>query len=517
MLERELKFHVPAHKRVALEKALRKLGAMELPLHACYFDTENYDLAKAKIALRLRKEGEQWVQTIKTPGPDELSRVEINHPRTEPTLDLTVYHGTHIGRTLAQLEHPLVLRYETLVNRLVLKKQAKAGAIEFAYDQGMIKAGALELPLCELELEQVSGSTDYLFTQAQQWLKQHGLILDLRSKAERGDALARIACDAKQPDPAPQQSPPSRSGYEALRKPRRASAVTLKAAPTLDAAYRLCANDCMNQIIRNATFLAGVDSTDAVPAVHVEYTHQLRVGIRRIRSCWKFFGKWVDIDETTLSAQLRDYFSLLGQARDNDVIGLVITPRLISAGMPELTLPSPAIHADHTQALAASTEFQATLLTLLHHLVAVEGTAIATEKPNIGKLLSKRLNKRLKRICRQGTHFQQLAVDEQHSLRKLVKGLRYSMEFSASLLAGKSFDRLRNALIDAQHTLGDLNDLYVAHDYYQPISADQPQALFAVGWLRAMQTQKQAQAQTEFTRLAKAGRFKAAKLPQGKN
>lgn len=502
MLERELKFHVPAHKRAALEKALRKLGAKELPLHARYFDTKDHELAKAKVALRLRKEGEQWVQTIKTPGADELSRIEINHPRSEPTLDLSLYQDTPLGQTLARLEHPLELRYETLVNRLVIQKGIKANVIEFAYDQGDIKAGELELPICELELEQVSGSTDHLFTQARQWLKKHDLILDLRSKAERGDALAQLSCATQQPAPAE---------YAQLRKPRRAGSVTLTAAPTLDAAYRLCANDCMNQVIRNATFLAGVDSIDGMPLIQVEYIHQLRVGIRRLRSCWNFFGKWVDIDETALGTQLRQYFGLLGQARDNDVIELLITPRLADAGMPALTLPSPVVHADHAQALAASAEFQETLLTRLHHLVAEETTGSETTSPSIGKLLSQRLNKRLKRLCRQGAHFHQLAIEDQHKLRKRIKGLRYAMEFSASLLAGKSLARLHAALMDIQHTLGDLNDLYVAHDYYQGLSADQPQAFFALGWLKAMQAQKQAEAESDFLRLAKAGRFKPAK------
>lgn len=527
MLERELKFHVPAGNQAALEKELRKLNAAELPLHACYFDTEKHELAQTKIALRLRKEGDQWVQTIKTPGPDELSRVEINTPRPGPTLDLSVYQGTAVGDTLAKLERPLELRYETQVSRLVLKKKTRAGVVEFAYDLGVIKAGALELPLCELELELVSGGTDAIFTLARQWMKKHGLILDLRSKAERGDALAGMAGAAKQAGTASPE-------FAQLRKPRRAGTISLKPELAVHAAYQVCANDCMNQIIRNASLLAGVDSSGAPAGLRVEYVHQLRVGIRRIRSCWKFFGKWVDIDESALGRALQQYFSLLGQARDRDVIALTVTPRLVEAGMPELNLPALSDAVHDTQTLAASADFQATLLTLLSHLVVVVDTAISRPetpvaendaeetagekkkaKPSaaprsLSKALGKRLNKRLKSICQQGMHFEQLTIEAQHSLRKRVKGLRYSMEFSASVLSGKSFARLRDALTDTQHILGDLNDLYIAQDYYQPIVATQPQALFAVGWLRAMQAQKKTEAQASFARLAKAGRFKKA-------
>ncbi len=530
MLERELKFHVPANKRVSLERELRKLNAAEQPLHACYFDTEKRELALAHIALRLRKEGDHWVQTVKMPGPDALTRIEINTPRLAPILDLSVYKGTPVERALGKLEYPLELRYETLVNRLVLTKKTRAGAIELAYDQGVVKAGGIELPLCELELELVSGNASHLFAQGKQWLKKYNLVLDLRSKSERGDALARLTGGTLKTSMAPPD-------FALMRKPRRAGAVTLEARQTIHAAYQSCANDGMNQIIRNATFLAGVDSSDASTDMRIEYVHQLRVGIRRLRSCWKFFSKWIAINEEELGGQLRQYFTLLGQARDRDVVELVVTPRLIQAGMPEVILPSAEKQAaNYTQTLAASVEFQTTLLALLSHLVdagaaaqprddtpiappegpaartlaQTERTAPPVIAGNLGKALSDQLNKRLNNICQQGLHFEQLEIETQHRLRKRVKGLRYSMEFSASVLSGKSFARLRDALAAAQNTLGDLNDLYVAHDYYQAIAADQPQALFAVGWLSAMQSQKRIEAQAEFTSLARAGRFKPA-------
>src|SRR3546814_4358833 len=56
MLERELKLYVPEASRIGLKKALTQLGATELALNARYFDTENRDLAKAGLALRLRQE-----------------------------------------------------------------------------------------------------------------------------------------------------------------------------------------------------------------------------------------------------------------------------------------------------------------------------------------------------------------------------------------------------------------------------------------------------------------------------
>ncbi len=514
MLERELKFHVPADKRAALEKRLRKDGATDLPLHACYFDTEKHELAKRRVALRLRQEGGLWMQTIKTPGPDELSRIEINHPRPDPTLDLSLYQGSFVEEILAKLESPLELRYETQVHRLVLKVNCDDSEVELAYDQGVIKSGGLELPLCELELELVTGEASGLFKLAGQCLGKHGLIVDLRSKAQRGDALARITQNIKHDSPSDinaSDAPAQAAVLTQLYKARRAGHVLLTSDLTMRQAYQRCATDCMNQIVRNTTFLATVASLHAPASACVEYVHQIRVGIRRIRSCWKFFGKWVELDEASLGSALRDYFAQLGKARDGDVIRETITPRLVDAGMAELSLPAPGDN-DSMPALAASPHVQATLLTLLQHLTDAE-SASQTQKRSETKLekaLTKRLNKRLDAVCEQGARFSELSIEKQHRLRKRVKALRYSMEFSASLLSAKRLARLREALVTAQHTLGDLNDLYIADDFYQPLIATQPQAYFASGWLRAMQEQKKSQAQADFVRMAKAGHFKKA-------
>lgn len=506
MLERELKFYVPPHKRAALERRLRKNGATDLLLHACYFDTPEHELAKRKIALRVRKEGELWVQTIKTPGPDELSRIEINHPRPGPTLDLGLYKGTLVEDMLAGLEHPLTLLYETQVHRLVFKMDCDNNEVELAYDQGVIKSGALELPLCELELELVRGEVASLFKLAAQWLRKYGLILDLRSKAERGDALARIATPTGSTNPAAQAAP-----WPQLFKPRRAGPIVLTSDLSMQQAYQRCATDCMNQIIRNTTLLATTENVEAMGSPHVEYVHQIRVGIRRIRSCWRFFGKWLVLNESQLGKELRNYFSKFGQIRDSDIIHLTIAPRLAAAGMPDSTLP-PRADADSTSALAASPQFQSVLLTLLQHLTDAKLALRKPEKTEIklGKALTKRLNKRIHALGEKGAHFSQFPIEEQHRLRKQVKGLRYSMEFSGTLLAERRLARLREALTTLQHTLGDLNDLYIADDFYQSLIATQPQAHFAVGWLRAMQEQKKAEAQADFIRLRNVGHLKKA-------
>ena len=78
MVEIELKFQIAATRRNALLKAIDSKGAETLQLQAKYFDTADRKLAAQGIALRQRREGEQWVQTLKAAGKSHLHRFEHN-------------------------------------------------------------------------------------------------------------------------------------------------------------------------------------------------------------------------------------------------------------------------------------------------------------------------------------------------------------------------------------------------------------------------------------------------------
>ncbi len=522
VLERELKLYVPVARQAAIKHALKRRHATAISLHAMYFDTARRDLALAGIALRLRLEGAQWMQTLKMPGPDEQSRIELNHERPEPTLDLSVYADSPAGHVLDQLGEPLLQRYETRVERLVLRDTSRDGTVELAYDTGLIKAGDLSLPVSELELEYVAGKITRLFDLGKQWLEKYGLIMDLRSKAERGDALADLAPRAEplgqattgercKPDHA------MRALTASLRKARRAGQVALDEDMSIAQAYLACANDCLNQIVRNSAYLAGVDHVRPDGAQQVGYTHQARVGMRRLRSCWRFFARWLDMDSTderALERPLRPAFEAFGKARDLDVIRQDIAPRLEQAGMPALRdADTPDTdHAAQAIAMAEHPAHQGHLLELSRHLFTVAerhaGRSLKKGKKRGGngkslrRLIAKKLNGWLKNIAEQGQQFSHLRCEQQHDLRKKIKRLRYATEFCAALLDEPVFTRLLPALHAAQDILGDMNDLHTARAYYETRVADQPQAWFALGWLTATQAGLQDRAQRVFDELA---------------
>lgn len=517
-MERELALHVPAAARTAIARHMRNGKARRILLQARYFDTSTRELAQAGVALRLRKEGRRWVQTLKAPGPDALSRIEINHLRTGPELDLSLYTGTPAEACFANLSEPLNLRYETRVTRLICPAQIGDTHIEIAYDQGNILARDLELPVSEVEFELLSGPIDALFDLSQEWVQAYQLILETRSKSQRGDALAQAALQAD----GLARKPDDNHAPLALFNARRTKAVKLSDKHSLADVYQACANECLMQVVANAALAAGVDAEDASQTQQVEYVHQLRVGIRRLRSCWKLFQPWIPLPEAEHVETLKTYFGIFGDSRDDDVVKLEIAPLLTKAGMPALTLPASkeAPTTPSASQAAGSVEFQVALLRILRHLIALSenditppvpeaiqaptaASALSPKLVRAEKPLTQRLDEWARKMAKSGGHFASLPIEEQHDLRKKAKALRYNLDFCEDLLSRRSLQSVREVLARIQDVLGDLNDYYVAQAYYERLTAQAPEAWFAIGWLRAKQAQRKTDAEAAFKQLRK--------------
>ncbi|HEY0294082.1 MAG TPA: CYTH and CHAD domain-containing protein [Bordetella sp.] len=552
MSEQELKLHVPAAAGATIAKELLKRGATRIRLHALYFDTPDRELARARIALRLRLEGRQWMQTLKTPGADAITRQELNHPRPGPVLDLSVYAGTELEAALSKLRGPLGLRYETDVQRLLCKVRSRQGTVELAYDTGLLRAGTLELPISELEFELMSGRPAAIFAVSHGWQKRHQLLLDTRSKSHRGDALATLA-----PQLGAAESDKARANLIAgFWAPRGASGVVLDPAMDAPAAMAAIAAECIEQIACNAAALAEVDTLGVYQAGNSEHVHQLRVGMRRLRSAWRLFNGWIAPPPAALLEGMRAHFAAFGANRDQDVLEETVAPMLQKAGMPVIPAqPRPGEQAD-AHAIAAGPAFQTWLVDLLEWSLNVqppaqpaempgaavgdepgadapEGTAQAgaatdaaeAEPPSgpiepiiiplhqarppapLPKRLANRLHRWHERVAGQGLHFGALTLEDRHELRKRGKRLRYGLAFAESLLPAARLQPYRKQLSLVQDLLGEINDLAVARDHYRAQCEVHPQAWFALGWIEARLDALVAQAQQAFTDLANTKPF----------
>jgi inorganic triphosphatase YgiF len=209
MHEIELKFQIPPASRDALARAVHDAAAATVVrLQARYFDTPERLLGRQGFALRLRHEGDGWVQTLKGRGDGMLRRLEHNAPLPAasaddvPALSLARHGGTPAGDALQALlaqagqgADALRLQFSTDITRTQQPLAAEGATIELALDDGTIQAGTeaavATLPVHEIEFELLDGAPHGLLAQAYLWVEAFGLWLDVRSKAERGDRLAR--------------------------------------------------------------------------------------------------------------------------------------------------------------------------------------------------------------------------------------------------------------------------------------------------------------------------------------
>lgn len=509
MSEQELKLNVPVVAQARVEQAVQRAKFSQIQLRALYFDTPSRALVRARIALRLRLEGNQWVQTLKMPGEHSLSRIEINQDRPGPTLDLSLYAGTPAGEVLAGLTEPLQVCYETDVQRLLRDIRSPSGTVELAFDRGWLRAGALQLPISEVEFELKRGSLAAVFEIGKQWQQKFGLILDFRSKAERGDQLAQLAQKL--------ESVQTQDNREKARhiadfwKPRGTTSIPLASVlKERETARALAAvtSECLEQIVRNAAVLCEVDTKGIYQAATPEHVHQLRVGIRRLRSAWSFFDGLAELPAIEFRQQINAYFSQLGGTRDEDVLRESILPALAAAGLPPLILPA-STPQDSSNQLLASAAFQSWLLDMLA-LCTIPSTLQNTptepltpdvptktndfafpcapplvRSPSLKPLLLKKLNKWHRQIVRSGLVFNTLEIEQQHALRKKSKRLRYALQFCESLFADQKLQPYRKQLAKVQDILGEMNDLYVAQPLFETLKEQQPQAWFACGWIQA--------------------------------
>lgn len=473
MQEIELKLIVPASARTAVERALkagrRTAADAALPeqhLAAAYYDTPDRRLALAGMALRVRKEGTRWVQTLKAGGPNAMERLEHNVPLrvprgTHPIADPQRHTGTPAGDAIAAALAPregetqaaeLVELYRTDIHRRTRTLRVAGGTLELAFDEGWIVAGDRRVPVCELEIELVRGAPYAVIEQARHWVQNHGLWLDTHTKAHRGDHLARAA------DPAP----------------AKASFPLLSADSSLDAAWRRVHAVLLDALLDNASSLT---SDRATP----EHVRALRVGLRRLRSTWKLFAPFGLAPHGHTQETAINLFRELGRVRDADAL-VTLWPSLHAAGCPDLSLPSAAAAMSAPDLLRAPA-FSLLWLDLLEIASSAPTTTPASDLP-AATAIDERLRRWHRRAAKEAKAAD-LNDAALHELRKRLKRLRDGIELALAFLPAKAAQKHLLVLRETQEALGAFNDLLVAQGLFQAALEHEPRAWFALGWLSA--------------------------------
>ena len=441
--EIELKLAIVARDLASLRRRLARLGAgTTAELDNVYFDTAGHLLRGNRMALRVRRIGRRWVQTLKTETASRAlsQRGEWEVPAPRGRLDLGRFPPTPLASLLqAHPDARLLPVFRTGFRRTIWV--ADNGAIEVALDEGEIVAGERREPILELELELKSGAADALYR----------LALELSGKGRQAPAL-RPAVESK-----------AARGYRLaageIVVPAKANARAVVGEPRPDATLAAA----LRGVVERGTTLLLANAVGVAGGADPEFVHQARVAVRRMRSSARLLGSstgWpVGIDD-----DLRWIARRLGTARDWDVLQTQTLPALAEA-LPEaakrLSEPVLALRGRNDAQLAsalASPRFARLALRLLRW----SNVPADESGPTLTSAAQRRLARLHRRLFESAAFFVALPVEEQHRVRIRAKRLRYALDLFAVALPAKPTARYVEKLADLQDQLGALNDAVVA-------------------------------------------------------
>jgi triphosphatase len=274
----------------------------------------------------------------------------------------------------------------------------------------------------------------------------------------------------------------------------KASPVKLPRKVTVLSGARIIISGCLEQIVGN--------QEGVLQATNPESIHQMRVGVRRLRSAMALFSKWIEVP-APLRVDLKGLAILLGPARDADVLASDTLACIVTACPNEPSLQAlvqaasadadakrrqvaQVLHSDRYAVLIGS------LRTWLSDLRLKE-----MPKGKMRRVLAERLDFHAdrilvrchRRLIERGAGLDRFTVEERHQLRIAAKKLRYAVEFFQSLHAARRSKRYLRALTALQGALGELNDAAVADQLLRELGERQRAlaagAAFARGFLCA--------------------------------
>ncbi len=481
---------VPGHPALA---SLKRGRVRQTRLRSIYFDTQDRSLARAGVAVRLRKSGRTWLQTVKgsatqASGGGLADRVEtewrLRTSASRPPLDFARLAQTPFRRIIEQATRhaALVPLFETDIARSTIALEfADSTTAQLCLDRGVVRAmdrtgpGAGREPISEIELELVSGNAARLFELAAALSADLAISVEPRSKAHRGYALL-----------APLRNSPVRA--DPVEIPGEASAAQ---------ALAVILRSCLRQVDANADGVRFEDDP--------EWIHQMRVGVRRLRLALALVRKMLPPGTVEpLANELRWLAEALGRARDLDVFIDDVAPAIARAASNsppqasaiDLLVSRVRMKATETRRAAQvaiasarfvriqlATGWLAAMPRLGARVASPEADALAAPAQSFAADLLKR---RHRKLVRAGAHLADGTAEDRHQTRIETKKLRYAAEFLAGLFDGKRATAYRRALLDLQEELGMFNDASVAAALALDLcGAASPAAALVAGWAAA--------------------------------
>ena len=258
---------------------------------------------------------------------------------------------------------------------------------------------------------------------------------------------------------------------------------------------------CLAQILPNAAEIAA-GSRDP------EHVHQLRVGLRRLRTALREMAPYAGALDAGWEKPARRVFDALGAMRDHRVFVDTLAPGLRRAGAPLADYAAhdaPAVGEADLGALVRGSAFQASLRDLKAFADQL-GPATPSGR-SAWKQLRHRLTRLQRHVMRDARGFETLPFDQQHRARKRLKRLRYLAAFVFPLFPPGRVAQWLDRVKPAQDALGKHIDLLMAARHFTAQAKDDPRAWFAAGWLQARSIETASESRRRLKRLERANVF----------
>lgn len=230
------------------------------------------------------------------------------------------------------------------------------------------------------------------------------------------------------------------------------------------------------------------------PRAGPEPVHQMRVALRRLRSCLSLFRPAVQCELTqAVATELQTLGARLGPARDWDVFVTETAPAMMAA-VPEDARLTRLFRAADRRRQACHTALRAFLDSPAFRRLGIElawlagaaswRDALATQDILRGELrpfADAALDRRLRKLMAAGEDIESLDGAALHAVRLRAKRMRYGAEIFAPVYPGKASRRSVRRLSALQQSLGELNDGTVAAGLMTDLGGPAGRHAYAVG------------------------------------
>lgn len=426
----------PADISVLLQNPLLATPPKRRRVHLTHFDTPDKSLAGLALSVEETRVLRKTILTVTQTSGE--ARVWFA-PTTPGTFDFaTLIDTPEIAEQLTQLADALEPIYKIETRQRLWTVQIRSAQVEVILEEGQITSSAgvsqRTQPFCEIELRLHQGQSAALYGVARllsRLLRLHPISDSFRQRA-RAFSTGEVA------------------------RPVKAKRVKVDAKDSAIGVFKQLAWICLNQLQANE---GGVFAPN-----NVEFIHQARVSLRRLRTALKLFGTELPPEfSNKWGLAWRDVGEQLGNARNWDVFCTEILPDIEAdlgnipdvSGLKEFAQTQRDKAHAQTQAWMRGRRYSLTMIAFCEALLALPDR----KADRISDFADKALKKRYKRFCRGAKVAHTLTGEERHEVRIDLKRLRYTIDFFESLYPQKQMQPFLASLAETQELLGHMNDL----------------------------------------------------------